>query len=279
MRAFLYYMPDHLLHCKFNAAAVDIFLSRSDQCSLPSKGAPLSEFLHYGGFDEAAVDMIFSGNDRNSISLEDELEETGVDEPVIMQIDHEEASAHIPPDEAADIVHEQWAQRVEMNAHVGGGAMQLQAESLILFRLTRTPRELWNALEAREEIEQLLVAMGLAGQESRHPSGAKLYVHPPGRWLAESIIARGGVKLRFHHILASQDFAEVIDKVVAEIPSRKNVRIRDRTPLYEPPALEVHRTCINVIAPSRDEIATLSSTDAHGGLNPRLRAMRSHSDV
>ena len=103
--------------------------------------------------------------------------------------------------------------------------------SLVLFKLTRTPRELWDALEAHEEIRQLLAAMRASGQEHRLQSRATVYVHPQQRLLAESILARSGVELRFHHIIASEDLVAVISNAVAGIPSRKNVRVRDQTRL------------------------------------------------
>ena len=105
------------------------------------------------------------------------------------------------------------------------------AASLVLFKLTRTPRELWDALEAHKEIRQVLAAMSANGQEHRLQSGATVYVHPQQRSLAESIIARSGVELRFHHIIASEDIASVISDAVAGIPSRKNVRFREQTRL------------------------------------------------
>ena len=105
------------------------------------------------------------------------------------------------------------------------------AASLVLFKLTRTPRELWDALEAHKEIRQVLAAMSANGQEHRLQSGAMVYVHPHERSLAESIIARSGVELRFHHIIASEDLVAVISNAVAGIPSRKNVRVRDQTRL------------------------------------------------
>ena len=103
--------------------------------------------------------------------------------------------------------------------------------SLVLFKLTRTPRELWDALEAHEEIRQLLAAMRACGQEHRLQSRATVYVHPQQRSLAESIIARSGVELRFHHIIVSEDLVAVISDTMAGLPSRKNVRVREQTRL------------------------------------------------
>ena len=105
------------------------------------------------------------------------------------------------------------------------------AASLVLFKLTRTPRELWDALEAHEDIRQLLATMRANGQEHRLQSGATVYVHPQERLLAESIIARSGVELRVHHIIASEDLAAVISDAVAGMSSRQNVRVREQTRL------------------------------------------------
>ena len=66
------------------------------------------------------------------------------------------------------------------------------AVSLVLFKFTRTPRELWDALGAHEEIRQLLATMSANGQEHRLQSGALLQANPLQRptaaqtWLSGS---------------------------------------------------------------------------------------------
>jgi len=103
----------------------------------------------------------------------------------------------------------------------------IHEEPVWLYPYMRTPKEFMTALLTGPDFENIRRIM----DDSKCPyihkeSGAKIFVWPEHYKTVLEALARSDAKLRSSHIIVAQSFLTNLEKCVARLPSRKNVRVK-----------------------------------------------------
>lgn len=238
-----------------------------------------------------------------------------VEEPnmgVVQDIVHNEPA--VPPDPSdALIADELWARSVEhvitqdavFPNHERGSGSAIVNESVYLLHFKRYPDSFRKALVEGEALQECRCAMEEAHCPWHLPeSGAKVFVHPSQYQAALEAVLDRGIQLRPYHVIVSDSLEALVHEALTGLPCRQGARVRVRdellvardvssseTSIGEHPAestgvsaslfleLGVERTFIGLVRPRRDaESVTQSTTEAHGGLNPRRLTLLTLSD-
>jgi len=188
---------------------------------------------------------------------------------VIQDIQHSDEAAAVDPVEAATVVATQWAQQVELNLGADVHTPNLLVK-LVLLSFTRHPVELHTALLEGPELQSCREQM------KEHPCkldcGALVFVEPFQYTIAIDAAIRHEGRLAVHHVITSERFEPNIMQAVRGLKSRLNVRVRSKQTIFEPHAVEVVRTFLNVPERALRSIASVThstTSDAYGFPNPR----------
>lgn len=278
----------HQLHSRFHDHPLLLFTPEvfklMDQEVDASIVAFATQFSMLGGSGESLGDHYF----HNSVNLpcipDSEGHESCIVEELVI---HSEPAVEIPPDEASELVDEQHASWLMHNAdappldaigrHDQGWEQEFhdQHEKVFLFRITRNPRELEDALLQGRELEEIRLNLSRNGCRPCLPSGAAIFVHPDQYRVVRQALSHE--QLRPYHIIVSETFRPMVEDVISSVPSRLNVRLKDESTIaYVAPsgAVEdsfvVEKTFLDIprVLRSADSVAQ-STSEAHGSSNPR----------
>eukprot|EP00929_Paragymnodinium_shiwhaense_P120041 TRINITY_DN91945_c0_g1_i1.p1 TRINITY_DN91945_c0_g1~~TRINITY_DN91945_c0_g1_i1.p1 ORF type:complete len:463 (-),score=42.71 TRINITY_DN91945_c0_g1_i1:400-1737(-) len=217
----------------------------------------------------------------------DNVEEANTDPRVpqtlyIQDVEHSEPAAQILPEEGSRIALSTWHTWVEHHAaattfsrNEDNALSHTAFEKVLLLRMTRNPPQLENVLHFGPELETIRNAMREAGCQCLLPSGASIFVHPAQYTASRRAVA--SVQLRPYHIVVAEAFAPLVLDALRAVPSRRNVRLREHEVVaYLDNSMEgiiniiVERTFLNIPRALRGaDSVTQSTTEAHGGRNPR----------
>jgi len=210
---------------------------------------------------------------------------------VVQHVQHWEAAAEIPEDEAAAIVAEQEASFIEHNLDSVGwqpGTQQvMQAEwhggaflHVVLLQFSRSGAELNRSLEQSLELLPTRERLVHEGYDWRLPAGAKIFMDPRH---FRAVRAHLSMPLRPCHVLVTEDLEPFVLEAVQRVPSRLRVKLRDATALglvmdEAEGVVLVERTFLHLpTAELRNpESVAQSTTEArtrqgYHGINPRRR--------
>lgn len=174
-------------------------------------------------------------------------------------------------------------------------------EQVFLFRFSRTPIEFKNALERGPQLATVRDEMTAAGCACTLPSphaGAKVFVWPPQYQTVMDAIGQLGMPLFSSNVVILESLMPCLEDLVVAIPRKANVHEKERQSLTVVACmaqasaqtqssdssdwgdlecvLEEARTflcCVRVLK----DVVTQSTTEAHGGVNPRRFALDSES--
>lgn len=191
---------------------------------------------------------------------------------VIQDVQHsDEAAASVDPAEAAALVAEQWAQRVELNVGAASSDSQMPGllSRLLLLSFTRHPAEFHTTLLEGSDLASCREQM--RGLPCRLDAGALVFVEPFQYTVAIEAAMRHQGHLAAYHVITSERFEPDVMQAVRGLKSRSNVRLRSKQTILQPFEVQVVRTFLDV--PDRClrswASVTHSTTDAHGGRNHR----------
>jgi len=194
--------------------------------------------------------------------------------PVIQIVQHPDEAAAVDPGEAAAVVEEQWAQQAQLN--VGASSSYSQPPGLLLrlmlLDFSRHPAEFHTALLEGPELHSCREQM--QGLPCKLDSGTLVFLEPFQYNVAIDAAMREHGHLTVHQVITSERFESNIMQAVRGLRSRLNVRLRKKQVILQPLEVEVARTFLDVPDRSLRNIASVthSTTDAHGGRNPRIVA-------
>jgi len=209
---------------------------------------------------------------------------------VVQHIEHWEAAAEIPEDEAAAIVAEQEASFIEHNldsvgwhsedrngdqsAHVGAFLR------VVLLQFSRSTAEMEDRLKQSVNLQPARDALLRAGYGWRLPSGAKVFMDPRHFHAVRSHLR---TDWRPCHVIVTEDLKEFVMEAVQQLPRRLHVRLKGATPMAmvaeeAEGIVLVDRTFLQVPATQlrNPESVAQSTTEArtqagYRGINPRRR--------
>jgi len=196
---------------------------------------------------------------------------------VIQYIAHSQEAAGMPAAEAAAVVHEQWAQQVELN--VGARSFGSTGEELVLCQrimlldFKRHPSEFVTRLCEGPELHSCRERMQDQNLSCQLEGKAFIFVEPfQYDFAVSAAIEYTQSNLRAHHVITSEHFEPKVMQAVRTLPSRSNVRLRgEPTCLLGPAELKAEKTFLTV--PQRvlrsAASVTQSTTEVHGAQNPR----------
>jgi len=188
----------------------------------------------------------------------------------------DEVAAAVDPLEAAAVVAEQWAQQVALN--LGASSSHFQAPGLllrlILLTFSRHPIEFHAALLEGPELQSCREQMQGQLLPRQLGCGALVFLEPFQYNVAIEAATRQQVHLGAHHVITSQRFEPNVMQAVRGLRARLNVRVRSKQTILQPLEVQVVRTFLDVPDRLLRNMASVthSTTDAHGGRNPRTFA-------
>jgi len=206
---------------------------------------------------------------------------------VVQHIEHWEAAAEIPEDEAAAIVAEQEASLVQHNLDSVGWHAEVQTEDhvgaflrVVLLQFSRSTAEMERSLEQSVHLQPARDALLREGYGWRLPSGAKVFMDPHHFHAVRSHLSR---QWQPCHVIVTEDLEPFVMEAVRQLPSRLQVRLRGATPLglvaeEAEGIVLVDRTFLHVPTTGlrNPESVAQSTTEArtrngYHGVNPRRR--------
>lgn len=197
-------------------------------------------------------------------------------DPVIQEVEHEEDAAQIPAEEANLIADAAYASWVQHNADAQGYEEPSHVEKAYLLRMSRNPQELHAVLAGGEELQSVRTSLEREGHHVRHHSGAFIFVAPDQYSIVKDAVRRAA--LRPYHVIVTDTTLPLVREALRNIPSRRDVSVRDMHPVaYLHPTSPdtgdvyvVERTFLNIPRRLRASSSVVNSTtEAHGGINPR----------
>eukprot|EP00928_Gymnodinium_smaydae_P065632 TRINITY_DN48736_c0_g1_i1.p1 TRINITY_DN48736_c0_g1~~TRINITY_DN48736_c0_g1_i1.p1 ORF type:complete len:245 (-),score=37.35 TRINITY_DN48736_c0_g1_i1:24-758(-) len=141
--------------------------------------------------------------------------------------------------------------------------------TLLLLEFTRHPAEFQRALLEGSELRGCRDLLAQANLPCELSSGAKVFVRPSEYPMA--LAASQQRQLRPFHVVISADLESLLQAAVCALPCRSKVRVRNKEVIYEPHTPRVERSFLVVAEDARRQSTsvTQSTTEAHGGMNPR----------
>lgn len=190
--------------------------------------------------------------------------------------------------EGRDTVRRQERAAVE---HDGASDASVDMEHVILHHYTRWSKEFAEALLLGPDLRPIREEMQAAGHDCiLEPSGAKMFVPPQHVEHVKRELAQLQIPLHASHVVVTESMLPALERSIATISSMKNVRVKDRRVLTVMPSptqgetdadyfpnnsspdwlVGVKRTFICSVRVVRNpESVNQSTTEAHGGVNPR----------
>jgi hypothetical protein len=177
------------------------------------------------------------------------------------------------------------AEQAAIRGHVISYAqISASTEPLVLLTVERDPREFHKKLETCLELKCYRDNLESAGKNFVTQSGGYIFVRPEQYETALEVISLYGVTMSPHHILVAQEYEKIVLTVIGKL--RSNLKVRILTSKTVPVAmaswltssgieLHVSRTFLQCKITSSIRSTPISSnvvastTDAHGGKNPR----------
>eukprot|EP00438_Fugacium_kawagutii_P014813 Skav234787 [mRNA] locus=scaffold69:69756:70532:+ [translate_table: standard] len=209
------------------------------------------------------------------------------EDQVIQRIEHLEPAAERAPDLAAMQVEHDRIDHVAAQIQANGLDSQQDIapaeETVYLLHYNRSSERFHQALSGGRALESCRAALEAAGFQWLQDSGAKVFVHP---WQFESIMAtivQQDVQLRPHHVIVSESLEHDVEASLSDLPCRDGARVKrrgvleatyagDQSEAEEDLAMDLvaDRTFLCAVPRLRaSNSVTQSTTEAHGGLNPR----------
>lgn len=188
----------------------------------------------------------------------------------VMEVDHDEELAYIDEFQGSEIQEEQWAQRVQLNLSIA--RQEFFPNQLVLITYSRFPAIFRAALLEGPELHQCREGLEQRGFSFELPSGAKVALQPYEYQFALRLVEN--YHLGKQHVIVSAVFDLPLQQVIAQLPSRANVRERDRKVLFNPHQFQVSRTFVHIPDQIQRDMSSVtnSTTEVHGGFNPRRLA-------
>lgn len=188
-------------------------------------------------------------------------------EALIMDIHHDEEPARIDESQAAEAEDEVWAQRVQMNVSVA--LQEYLPNKIFLITYRRFPDLFRAAILEGLELQSCRDGLRRVTFPIELGCGAKVLVQPYEYNFAMGMV--GDYSLGKQHVIVSGAFDDSLSRLVSQLPSRANVRERERKVLFCPHEWRVNRTFVDISnrAVRAMGSVTNSTTVAHGGCNPR----------
>lgn len=220
-------------------------------------------------------------------------------QPVVAEVQHEEAPAIIDPETAATLVMVQEAGFVERYMgttmvvdHLASStetALDIGADELLwqtsgtfspllLMNFTRHPPTFEEAFLNSDLLREVREGLDREGTGWRTPHGVKVLVHPSQ--IQAALRAMVGLRVGASHVITSETLAPIVLAVVSALPRRESVTLKDVRVLAYTNGGEangtviIRNTFLDPPFPLRGSQQVVSSTtEAHRGLNPRRRAI------
>lgn len=184
-----------------------------------------------------------------------------------------------------------------------GGLQEWYEEPVYVYPYSRTPAEFREVLLQGTELEHVRSDLQKQGYSCiLEPSGAKVFVRPEQYAQVVQSLAESSIVLHTSHVIIAQSFIPELEASIANIPTRRKVRVKMRDVVripYQQPfdedANDAEETSVNdtsefewseLLAVDRTFLCTTrnlkpsasvsqSTTEVHGGINPR-RYVSSH---
>jgi len=162
------------------------------------------------------------------------VESMDIPETVVDTVEHMEPAAYIPPKEASQIVHEQWASQVKSNIE-GDQCEQHQMKALCrVLTFSRHPQRLDTALR-KSALGRKVEEEG-PGLQSKWAHGAKILV--PGLteqvWDDAVALMPKAIELRPYNVVVLDQDVVTVSQVLANLPGRR-VALKSGAPILKVP--------------------------------------------
>ena len=220
------------------------------------------------------------------------------DHEVIQTIEHLEPAAEREPELTALQVDQDWADQVAAQIQANRPDIQEEEnvpaeEKVHLLQYNRHSERFHEALNSGKPLESCRTALEAAGFQWLQPSGAKVFVHP---WQFESTmtaIAQQNLQLRPYHVIVSESLEYYVEASLSDLPCRDGARVKTRQVLEagysgDQPQTEDEDLAMNLVETRTflcavprlrsSNSVTQSTTEVHGGLNPRRVQLQSVSE-
>eukprot|EP00928_Gymnodinium_smaydae_P099645 TRINITY_DN9569_c0_g1_i1.p1 TRINITY_DN9569_c0_g1~~TRINITY_DN9569_c0_g1_i1.p1 ORF type:complete len:590 (-),score=47.84 TRINITY_DN9569_c0_g1_i1:229-1998(-) len=189
---------------------------------------------------------------------------------VIEDVHHRELPAVISPEEASAITSEAWAQHIE--AMRDRSIQEFRSDRMLLLDFQRHPECFHTAIRSSTEFQECREHLQRNGLAFQLPCKAFVLVEPwQYRVAVDAAMEHTQGHLRPHHVITTERYESKVAQVISKLPSRSNVRLRRKMPIFNPHTVQVTRTFLEV--PERmlrnATSVTGSTSEAHGALNPR----------
>jgi len=174
----------------------------------------------------------------------------------------------------------------QINARVCGEVAQNRfafTQPFVLLKVSRDPAGYHEQLDHCAELQECRDILAAAGKAFKLPSGARVFVDPVQYEAAKKAAElKGG--LTPQNVLVSQHYEDLVVMVIKRIPCNSKVRVQCNAKIPSGVVseaissgidLEISRSFIHVPVPSslrssaNGQTPTASTTEAHGGKNPR----------
>ena len=233
---------------------------------------------------------------------------------VIMPVDHVEPAAMRQPELAAMQAEHDWADQLVVNiqqGHVSEQEHPASEEAVYLLHYNRHSEKFRASPHTHSELlASCRSALEQAGFEWLQASGAKVFVHPWQFDMAMAAVSGQKIELRPFHVIVSASLEYYVEAALSDLPCRDGARVKRRQVLETKGGHTGEETCGENEAATRagahpDEgveeatmvftedrtflcfvprlrnpnSVTQSTTEAHGGLNPRRLAAVSLASV
>lgn len=117
---------------------------------------------------------------------------------------------------------------------------------ILLLEFSRNPEVFRDALEHGEALQECREAMLGAGFQTALPGGAHLFVLPDLVPIALAAISQQGLTLNRRHVIVDQESEAQVMRAVKSLPSRAQVRRKNREAVQLPPPDPQSEGCVDV---------------------------------